>query len=59
MKTFTPDEVARMLSGAILAPEKQFEVKDRQPCLIGQPAAKPTWLIEQLAKHFARRTFLC
>ncbi len=53
MKTFTPDEVARLLSGALLAPEKQFEVKERQPCVIGQPATKATRLIEQLAKHFA------
>lgn len=53
LKTFTPEEVTRLLSGALLAPEKQFEIKSNAPRLIGQPPVKPTRLLEQLAKHFA------
>jgi hypothetical protein len=54
MKTFTPSEIERLLSGAILAPEKQFEVKSGTRAIIGQPSHIPPRLIEQLSEHFSR-----
>lgn len=54
MRTFTPDGVARLVSGAVFAPEKEFTIKNEAPSMIGQPSVKPTRLLEQLSKLFAQ-----
>lgn len=54
MKTFTPSEIDRLLSGAILAPEKQFAVTNNAQIDIGAPPSIPPKLIEQLSAFFSR-----
>lgn len=52
-KTFTPQEVDRLLSGQLLEVENEFQVRNSTKFIIGQPAKIPAGLREQLAKFFA------
>jgi hypothetical protein len=52
-KTFSPEEVDRLLSGKLLQPEKEFQVSKATKILIGQPTTVPTRLLTELAKYFA------
>lgn len=52
-KSFAPEEVERLLSGKLLEAEKEFQVPNRAPVLIGKPAKIPDQLVPQLSKFFA------
>lgn len=52
IKTFTPLEIERLLSGQLLEVEKEFQVRNHATVLIGAPAKIPPQLLEQLSKFF-------
>ncbi len=54
MKTFSPDEVAKLLSGELLKPEKEFQVKSNASLTIGPAPQTPQQLLDQVAKFFDR-----
>jgi hypothetical protein len=52
VKTFTPDEIERLLSGKLLEAEKEFKVQKNARIIIGKPKEIPGQLLEQLSKFF-------
>lgn len=52
MKTFTPLEIERLLSGQLLDVEREFQVSSQTAIHIGEPAEVPEGLLVQLAKFF-------
>lgn len=52
-KTFTLQEVERLLSGQLLEVEKEFQVRNDAKFFIGRPVEIPNGLLEQLAKFFS------
>ncbi|HEY4248914.1 MAG TPA: enhanced serine sensitivity protein SseB C-terminal domain-containing protein [Lacunisphaera sp.] len=54
MKTFAPDEVAKLLSGELLKPEKEFQVKNNASLVIGPAPENPLQILDQVAKFFDR-----
>jgi hypothetical protein len=53
VKTFSPAEVERLLSGHLLEVEKEFQIKTSARLSIGKPKEIPPHLLEQLSKFFA------
>lgn len=53
VKTFSPEEVERLLSGQLLEVEKEFQVKTNAKLSIGKPKELLPQLLEQLSKFFA------
>ncbi|MGC4071203.1 MAG: enhanced serine sensitivity protein SseB C-terminal domain-containing protein [Nibricoccus sp.] len=53
LKTFSPDEVDRLLSGQLLQPEKEFQVNKSAKISIGQPKTVPDRLLAELSKYFS------
>lgn len=51
-KTFTPEEIAGLLSGQLLDVEREFQVRNNAALLIGKPAEIPAGLLEELSKFF-------
>lgn len=51
-KFFTPEEVDGLLSGKLLQPEKEFQVRAGAQLVIGAPAETPPRLLEQLSRFF-------
>lgn len=52
-KQFLPEEIARLLSGAIFQPQENHVVKKDTRVLIGQPSDHPTELVHALAQLYA------
>ena len=52
-KEFYPDEITRLLTGAVFEPRERYVAKKEEKVLIGQPADFPTELVQALSRLYA------